>query len=297
MLENSLRIRQRFINKLASKINELNSDIVLLHKVDRKISRSNRLQRGGAPVDLKELQEDALIKRLQIQKQNEELAAAISQARELTSKVGEINGALSQIKNEISQISVASVDLTGIDVPDVNSHTDKVMEAISLYQLSPIKDDGSLVVVGADSDTLAKHGHNVDTYKALLSKIMNGVYGLTVSVDDVTNLRTNLKENKDWSAIEVNGSAVVADGNNKKLEVTEKVYNRLRAANPSNSFDNSASAASAAAAAAAASASAAAGVVPAPVAGVPGASASASSALGASGASAPSAPSNRKYFW
>lgn len=239
MLENSLRIRQRFISKLADKINELNSDIVLLNKVDRKISRSSRIQRGGAgSVDLKELQKDALIKRLQIEKQNEDLAAAISKAKDLTSKVDEINGALTQIKNDISKINVATATLTGIDVPDINAYDAKVLEQIGLYALSPIKDDGTLVIVGADAETLTKRGHTADTYKGLLSDAINTVYGLSVGSDSLDELRRNLKADKIWADIaDSAGKAVVEDPATKtKYNITEEVYTKLRSTNPAASF-------------------------------------------------------------
>lgn len=242
MLENSLRIRQRFISKLANKINELNSDIVLLNKVDRKISRSSRLQRGGAgSVDLKELQKDALIKRLQIEKQNEDLAAAISQAKDLTSKVTEINGALTQIKDDISKISVAAVDLTGIDVPDVNAYDAKVLAQVGLYALTPLKIDSSgeliLEVAGVDGPTLLARGHTAESYKTLLSDAINAVFGLAVTSNDLDNLRRNLKADKIWADIADTASALVAeDAKKNKYGITEKVYTKLRTNNPAAAF-------------------------------------------------------------
>ena len=55
MSENSLKIRGKFINKLASKIEDLNDNFILLSKVDKKIFKkiNNQMseninnQRGG----------------------------------------------------------------------------------------------------------------------------------------------------------------------------------------------------------------------------------------------------------
>jgi len=314
MLENSLRIRQKFINKVANKINELNSDFILLKRVDRKISKSNRLQRGGAGIDLKDLQEEALIKRLQIEQQNEDLRTAINQAQELTSKVAEINGALTQIKDEISKIDIQAVDLAGIDVPDVTAANAIVMQNVGTYKLSPLCENGVLIIPGVDDKTLAKHKHTTDTYRDLFIKAINTVFKTSVTAQDIALLRSNMKQDKVWSGIVDSGSTVINAVDGKKLGITEKIYEKLRSNNPAAELTAADAAATAgpgasptavdpAAAAAASGASGASGSTRSGTArstASPGAAAAAGNTGSAGNAGNAGSPSNagiRKYLW
>lgn len=301
MLENSLKIRQRFINKLTSKINELNADFALLNKVDRKISRSNRLQRGGADeiVELKELQETALIKRLQIEEQNAALKNAITQATELTGKISEINAAVRQIEADIKGISIDAVDLTGIKVPNLSTHLAKMLEFIGKFDLSTIlrdQADGSVQLVQAGG------GETYDAvyYTKLMAKILSEVYNLTVTSDDVNQLRANLKIGNAWDKIVnvTNGSEVVAN-DGKKLGITQRLYEKLQLANPASNFGVVSASSGSASSGSASSGSASSGSAPAaneaaPVAlsGTPPAAAAADAA-----AAGTAAGSSRKYFW
>jgi hypothetical protein len=297
MLENSLKIRQRFINKLTSKINELNADFALLNKVDRKISRSNRLQRGGADeiVELKELQETALIKRLQIEEQNAALKNAIAQATELTGKISEINAAVRQIEADIKGISIDAVDLTGIKVPNLSTHLAKMLEFIGKFDLSTIlKDqaDGSVQLVQAGGGET----YDVVYYTKLMAKILSEVYNLTVTSDDVNQLRANLKIGNAWDKIVnvTNGSEVVAN-DGKKLGITQRLYEKLQLANPVSNFGVVSASSGSAPAAREASPVALSGTPPASAA-VP-AAVPAADAAAADAAAAPAAGSSRKYFW
>lgn len=303
MLENSLRIRQKFINKVANKINELNSDFILLKRVDRKISKSNRLQRGGAGIDLKDLQEEALIKRLQIEQQNEDLRTAINQAQELTSKVAEINGALTQIKDEISKIDIQAVDLAGIDVPDVTAANAIVMQNVGTYKLSPLCENGVLIIPGVDDKTLAKHKHTTDTYRDLFIKAINTVFKTSVTAQDIALLRSNMKQDKVWSGIVDSGSTVINAVDGKKLGITEKIYEKLRSNNPAAELTAADAAGAAAAAATAGPGASPAAVDPAaaasgsPRSGTPRSTASPGAAAAAGNTGSPGNAGIRKYLW
>ena len=52
MLENDLKIRSKFINKLITKIENLNDNFILLSKVDKKIYENIINQKGGHNLNL-----------------------------------------------------------------------------------------------------------------------------------------------------------------------------------------------------------------------------------------------------
>jgi DNA repair exonuclease SbcCD ATPase subunit len=111
MSENSLKIRGKFISKLASKLEDLSDDIELLSKVDRKIfkkiNRNISKQLGGADVaDIKDIQVATLKKKLELAKQKRDVDAAIDAASNLTDKIKEINAALTTIKTTIDEFKI-----------------------------------------------------------------------------------------------------------------------------------------------------------------------------------------------
>jgi hypothetical protein len=117
MSEKSLRIRGKFINKLLSKLEDLNDDLDLLSKVDRKISRKINKQRGGGDVaDIKALQIATIKKTLELKKQEAAVKDAIDKASDLTGKITEINGALNSIKTSIDSFKIEVPDLSRIQL-------------------------------------------------------------------------------------------------------------------------------------------------------------------------------------
>lgn len=186
MSENSLKIRQKFISKLSSKIEMLNEDLELLRNVDRKILRKSTLQRGGAgeAVDLKELQIEALKKKLMIERQNKELKNALDQARDLTTKVDEIRNALTSIKSDIESINIEIPDATGIKVPNVDSHNNPIMGALAKYELKFAK--------GNVDDKITGSNTTVGEYRTALTGIIQSVFAeANVDVDKILNVLNN----------------------------------------------------------------------------------------------------------
>ncbi len=102
MSENSLRIRGKFINKLLSKLEDLNDDFELLAKVDKKISKKINKQRGGATLDIKELQLQTLKKKLALQKQQDALDDASTKIAALNSQIEPITDVLKSMAEDIS---------------------------------------------------------------------------------------------------------------------------------------------------------------------------------------------------
>ena len=223
MSENSLRIRQKFINNLVNKIAELDENFQLLNQVDRKISRKHRKQHGGAKVELKELQKQALIKRLQIEQQNDDLQKAIKSATDLTAKVTEINEALTQIRSDISGINVKSVNLSGIDVPDIEAIHAKALEQIGAYKLNVVKNDlsGFNDVNGLTNAEMATAKMSVDDYLNLFAEVINSVHGLTLDANDVKIIYRRVAANS---------------GNDPSTKINDTLYQKISTANPTASF-------------------------------------------------------------
>jgi hypothetical protein len=102
MSENSLRIRGKFINKLLSKLEDLNDDFELLSKVDKKISKKINKQRGGATLDVKELQLQTLKKKLALKKQQDDLDDASAKIAALNAQIDPITATLKSMAEDIS---------------------------------------------------------------------------------------------------------------------------------------------------------------------------------------------------
>ena len=113
MLENSLKSRNKFVNKVVDKINSLKDDLNLLYKVDNKISknilknRNNQLG-GAGDVDMREF--DLALKILFNNQNNinAELDAAVSNAEknniETNEKISIIRVKLSDATDKINTL-------------------------------------------------------------------------------------------------------------------------------------------------------------------------------------------------
>lgn len=125
MSENSLKIRGKFINKLASKLEDLTDDVELLSKVDKKIFKklnrnlSKQLggsQIGGEDADLKAIQIATLKKKLELEAQKKKIEKAVTDATALKDKIGEINAALLGLKTTIDAFDMKLPDLESIQL-------------------------------------------------------------------------------------------------------------------------------------------------------------------------------------
>lgn len=217
---------------MINKIAELDSDFELLSQVDRKLSRKHRKQLGGANVELKELQKQALIKRLQIEQQNADLAEAIQSATDLTKKVAEINEALVQIRNDISGINVSDVNLSGIDVPNVEAIKAKALEAIGAYKISAVKEsftEFNETTLGISNAAMGTAKMTVDQFLSLFAEVINAAHkGCTTDVGKLKNTLPLIKEATKWD----DAATPTATG------LTERVYNKMLAANLRTDFES-----------------------------------------------------------
>lgn len=205
MSENSLRIRGKFINKLASKIAEIDEDIELLQKVDRKILR--KTQRGGADIAVKDLQKEALKKRIQIEIQNKKLEQAISDATALTTKVKELNDALDGIRKNIEAINISDKTFEGVEVPNISAFKEAVLDNLYNRKIwSNIADNANL-------------GIDEAAYNGLIADL----YGITVTPE----LSSKITSGATWDAL---GDA---DSDGKKIGMTKSDYELFLSANTS----------------------------------------------------------------
>jgi len=118
MSENSLIVRQKYISKLFEKVQGLQESVNLLERVDRKILKRNisdrsqyleAIQTGGGSVNIKDLQGEALITRLKLEKQK----ADIQRARDT----------IAALNTNLSGITKSLVDLHNL-MKDINDHID-----------------------------------------------------------------------------------------------------------------------------------------------------------------------------
>ena len=125
MSENSFKIREKFINKLVDKLEDLNSDLILLAKVDKKIYKKNNSQKGGAKVDTMPLEITAYTKGYELQDQQKKIKEAIDKAGTLTAQIAQINKVLEDIKSQIDGFNVTIPDLSEINLDVVSLSEDE----------------------------------------------------------------------------------------------------------------------------------------------------------------------------
>lgn len=219
MSENSLRIRQKFINKFNSKLEDLTDDLDLLLNVDRKIFKKIT-QRGGADGDiaLKDIQVSALTKKLQLAKQNKDLEEAITKAKDLETKLSGINSALQGIKKDIESMEIVSKskEIAALQkVPDVESYHPVVMASLENLLLW---DDASEIAAKDDTDPAkSKYGITKDVYVGLLNAMLKVIY----AYDDAADLTA-----ANHDAVKTSLDAAAKDA---AITITDDVWAALKA--------------------------------------------------------------------
>jgi hypothetical protein len=111
MLENDLKIRSKFINKLITKIEDLNDNFILLSKVDNKILKkiNNQICReinnqiGG---DANSAILVALKKQQEMKEQQQKLADKLNKLQNIEAEINSFNTTFDNIKNTIDTIQL-----------------------------------------------------------------------------------------------------------------------------------------------------------------------------------------------
>ena len=129
MLENSLKIREKYVNKIKAKVDSLTESISLLEKVDKQLMRdqvqmggaklekminSYNIQAGGAApggastsgIDFKAVQESALRKKAEILLQRKSIDELNKNISKLSEGFKPINDVLGNVKRLIDSISI-----------------------------------------------------------------------------------------------------------------------------------------------------------------------------------------------
>lgn len=129
MLENSLKIREKYVNKIKAKVDSLTESIYLLEKVDKQLMRdqvqmggaklkkminSYNIQAGGAApggpstsgIDFKAVQESALRKKAEILLQRKSIDELNKNISKLSEGFKPINDVLGNVKRLIDSISI-----------------------------------------------------------------------------------------------------------------------------------------------------------------------------------------------
>ena len=129
MSENSFKIREKFINKLVDKLEDFNSDLILLAKVDKKIYKKNNSQKGGAKVNTIPLEFATYVKKDELEKQQAKIDEAVIKAGTLTAQIDKINRVLKEIQEQIEGFNITPPDLAAISL-DVDSLTEEEIKAM-----------------------------------------------------------------------------------------------------------------------------------------------------------------------
>ena len=113
MLENDLKIRSKFINKLITKIENLNDNFILLSKVDKKILKkiNNQIGReinnqiGG---DANSAILVALKKQQEMKEQQQKITASLDKLQNIEAEINSFNTTFDNIKNTIDTIQLGN---------------------------------------------------------------------------------------------------------------------------------------------------------------------------------------------
>jgi len=167
MSENSLKIRGKFINKLATKIEDLNDNFILLSKVDKKIfkkinnqmSENMNNQRGGAQNSANNAILAALKKAQEMKAQQESLTTSLTKLQEIERVINEFTKTFTNITKIINEIQFDAVDLTqldninGLQTLNENTLTNDEITALTTYlNITPKKNPTSLISLQNDRD-------------------------------------------------------------------------------------------------------------------------------------------------
>ena len=116
MLENSLKIRGKFINKLVDKLEDLNNDLILLGKLDNKIYKKNNSQKGGNTANLTQLQLTTYAKEQELKEEKKKLEDAIAATGNIEKQIETMNAILEGITKQIEKFQIITPQLKNINV-------------------------------------------------------------------------------------------------------------------------------------------------------------------------------------
>ena len=147
MSENSLKIRGKFINKLATKIEDLNDNFILLSKVDKKIFKkmNNQIgekinnQRGGDSKAANNVIVAALKKSQEMRAQQEKLATSLSKLQNIQTVITEFGNTFNNIKKIIDSITLGNFNETQINQINELATSDKnTLDAANIIELEEL---------------------------------------------------------------------------------------------------------------------------------------------------------------
>jgi hypothetical protein len=113
MLENDLKIRTKFINKLITKIEDLNDNFILLSKVDKKILKKMNNQIGGDIGNNTIL--SVLKKSHEINIQQDKLKQNLKKSENINNVINSFDTTFMNIKNMIDKIEFENISSFNFD--------------------------------------------------------------------------------------------------------------------------------------------------------------------------------------
>jgi len=163
MSENNLKIRGKFINKLSSKIEDLNNNFILLSKVDKKILKkiNNQIseninnQKGGDPNAANNAILAALKKSMEMKKQQQSLTDSLEQLKSIQKVIDSFNNTFGSIKKIIDDIQLGTFpivdNLDSFVASDINTLTQDEISALTKYLNDLTKKPTTLTELQSDT--------------------------------------------------------------------------------------------------------------------------------------------------
>ena len=195
MSENSLEIRNKFINKINNKIKDLNDNITLLSKVDNKIFKNTNSQYGGN-------NQFQMIKNINRQSggatPDEVNKSLIELYTKATQKVnlGDVAEQLSKIKKDVEKLHTTIDFLNASFKPEDTSQIDGLLKELSAMDTTNLLDEIDFKVI----DYIKKeYTDDKDAYLLKYNKTHSDNINLLITNSKLTpapkpNLATRLTE-------------------------------------------------------------------------------------------------------
>jgi hypothetical protein len=193
MSENNLKIRGKFINKLSSKIEDLNNNFILLSKVDKKILKkiNNQIseninnQKGGDPNAANNAILAALKKSLEMKKQQQSLTDSLEQLKNIQKVIDSFNNTFGSIKKIIDDIQLSTFpivnNLNSFVTSDINTLTSDEIKILTSILNDSKKNYKSFEDFKKDNTTeltkkIGESGFNIlftpNTFRGVAKKII-----------------------------------------------------------------------------------------------------------------------------
>jgi hypothetical protein len=243
-MNNSLKIREKFINKIVNKMEELEDRLDLLNKVDNKLikkgykinrytrsersQQSQQSQRGGAEpivepvIDLAQMQREVAIKQRQLNDLTKTTEGAVSQVAAITEAIGKIQENIKNYKipqdqqaKLLQDIETLKSNIEGIKLESIDMAILEIKENIE-RKIQEISTIASGVNISGINEKLA-------SITGEIQKIKPSGTVQSAKIKELSQVAFNgIVNKKKWDEIEATGEGSKVE----QLGITEEDYEK-----------------------------------------------------------------------